>query len=267
MGYLSHPLLSAVESKAGVIEGREEDVSADDFSSLSLCDVKVVITYTNRIFHETALGLQQALQKIGVEGVEIWGDTHYAMASIFSEGNCTLPLQIAIAPHEETMLLPRYVVYHMEQSWSWFMAEIRYQVVLLEARAVWIFSEMHRTDMQRLGVIPEHIHRVPMLIDSSYVLNTLQIMQQEALDESLRAARERTDIVMIGSSSVRRRAFAREIMLNASLPPLDRLGLVFEGSVSGPEDGYFGSRRDALMRRAKVRGDVASFISIEGYAL
>jgi hypothetical protein len=231
----------------GYLRPLEIDIAGD----VPRCEVRVAITYTNRIFHETALGLQQALQRTGGGGVEIWGDTHHAMNTHFGLGACALPLQIAIGPHEETMLLPRYVVYHMEQSWSMFMTEMRYQVVLVEALAVWIFSEQHRADMQQLGVRPDRIHRVPMLIDASYLQST-RVLQKEDSDGALRAARERIDIVLFGSSSKRRRDFANGMMLNASLPPLADLGLVFEGSVSGAEEGYFGQRRDALMRRAKA---------------
>ena len=215
------------------------------------CLTKVVITYTNRIFLETARGLQQTLERSGYRGVEVWGDVYFAMDSKYSPGGCPLPLHIAIAPHEETMLLPRYVVYHMEQSWSIFNADQRYGVVLRQAQAVWIFSEQHRALMLRLGVQPHLVRLVAMPIDKSYAKSSWALLA-ETTSQQQEQQHYAVDIAMFGSSSERRMSFANDLMRNASLPPYAAMKLKLSGGVGGAENAYFGRRRDWLVRTSKV---------------
>ncbi|CAE7645039.1 unnamed protein product [Symbiodinium microadriaticum] len=138
---------------------------------------QLVITYTNRVFGETALGLQQALLRLGLAHVEviIWGDMHPALecgawVDRAEEGECKegpWRVQIAIAPHEPTLLLPRYVVLHMEQSWSVIGSGQRYLRVLSEALAVWTFSEAVSDYLQSLHVLLDRVSIVPVYTDQS----------------------------------------------------------------------------------------------------
>ena len=76
--------------------------------------VVIAITYTIRVFGETALGLQAALRRAGYSTVHVVPDmTLDAVVFLRSEGSVVL--QIALGPHDFTMLMPNYLVFQMEQ--------------------------------------------------------------------------------------------------------------------------------------------------------
>jgi hypothetical protein len=79
----------------------------------------IAITYTIRVFGETAEGLKTALRSLGYRRVYVLPDMTLGALSFLCAENgrfaCDNVLQIALGPHDFTMLLPRYVVFQMEQ--------------------------------------------------------------------------------------------------------------------------------------------------------
>jgi hypothetical protein len=81
----------------------------------------IAITYTIRVFGETAEGLKVALRSLGYRRVYVLPDlTLGALSFLCAEEGasgcaCDNVLQIALGPHDFTMLLPRYMVFQMEQ--------------------------------------------------------------------------------------------------------------------------------------------------------
>lgn len=130
--------------------------------------VILLITYTIRVFAETALALKHLLQEVldfphvfivlevtadllgDLPQIVLQDDSHAHNANMRF-------LQIAIGPHEVTTLLHRrrYIAWHMEQSWSIFFSSAlhnSYDSVLANALQVWMFSasQLHNTTAQRL---------------------------------------------------------------------------------------------------------------------
>ena len=128
-------------------------------------EVTIVITYTIRVFWETANGLKAALQRLGYNNVFILPDltlpvTEYLRTSSSRQQaqhchHTHMLLQIAIGAHDFTMLLPHYVVFQMEQVWSPIAfagrARGRYGLVLAGAACILSYSPMHAALLRDLG--------------------------------------------------------------------------------------------------------------------
>lgn len=88
-------------------------------------EVTVVLSYTIRVFGETARGLRAALRSLGYARVVILPDVTLAALRLLEETvvgdgergqDCKgCLLQIALGPHDFTMLLQRFVAFQMEQ--------------------------------------------------------------------------------------------------------------------------------------------------------
>ena len=74
---------------------------------------------------------------------------------LFSSPSHRLFIQIALGPHEITLLSPYYIVYHMEQPWSVFLIEpsmsLTYRKILTGAMAIFTFSNYHREVLIQLS--------------------------------------------------------------------------------------------------------------------
>jgi hypothetical protein len=116
----------------------------------------IVITYTNRVFAETAFGLKRALFLSGFLLVKILHDLNLEMVMKYqaiADSCSAMLLQIAIAPHDLTMFLSQnYIVYHLEQVSSDFTFGRyfpRYKYILNNALAIFTFSSYHLTFLQK----------------------------------------------------------------------------------------------------------------------
>jgi hypothetical protein len=181
---------------AGAGDGAGAGLFERSVSGRSKCgnernDVEVVITYNNAVFAETAYGLKRALELLPCSTmctlkVVVWGDMHHvfdhADYDSTGSGGCPHRIQIAIAPHEETMLFPTYIVLHMEQSWSIIASHVMYKYVLRHARAVWTFSETVRQHLLNLsiGLSEENVHFVPTYSDPEAFITEAELLAMAA---------------------------------------------------------------------------------------
>lgn len=214
----------------------------------------VVITYTNRVFHETALGFLEAIKAIGVENVEVWGDMYQAFTERYTRKHnpsnisvgvgdyheCALPLQVAIAPHEDCLLLPHYVVLHLEQTWSVFSTrDMRYKRVVENAMSVWLMSWNGMQSFSGLAIDASRMYVVPLYTRFDYAQKTLMRLQ------SANGVDDRVDKVSILGSHSRRR--------ESILSELHPLAEYLWGAVSDPGGLFFSRERDmTLLRYSKV---------------
>jgi hypothetical protein len=214
---------------------------------LSNCP-QIIISFANRVFSETARGMSQAIQRTFPNLiVAIWPDMDLSLLNL----DCPIPLQIAIAPHEQTPLLPRYIVYQMEQTWSAYMGDHRFQTILKEAVAVWTFSRQQYQLLSQIGVPPTHFWCLPLYTDRRYSDETM------ALEQSSSPPPPKTkDVMFFGSASPRRRQFAIELT-ELSLT----YGLKLGGVVGGPLECLYHRRRDALVRQSKVSSPLSPVVA------
>lgn len=132
-------------------------------------DVIILLTYTIRVFAETAAALQTQLQQhLGFPYVfvvlEVTHDSlQYLQETLSSSADGAPPkavLQIAIGPHDYTTLLyrRRYIAWHMEQSWSLFMTDMRHSYALLLSNAlhVWMFSARQMANVTTTRLYDAH---------------------------------------------------------------------------------------------------------------
>jgi len=92
-------------------------------------------------------------------------------------------LQIAIGPHESTMLLKHYIVFQMEQIWSIFYEAYlsRYKYITKNSAAVWALSSKHANDIvMKCNVSAEKVFVMPLYIDENhkipdYVISGYQV--------------------------------------------------------------------------------------------
>eukprot|EP01033_Poteriospumella_lacustris_P010466 gene10466-7440_t len=131
-------------------------------------DVIILLTYTIRVFAETAAALQTQLQQhLGFPYVfvvlEVTHDSLQYLQESLSSSDGAPPkavLQIAIGPHDYTTLLyrRRYIAWHMEQSWSLFMTDMRHSYALLLSNAlhVWMFSARQMANVTTTRLYDAH---------------------------------------------------------------------------------------------------------------
>ena len=202
----------------------------------------LVITYTNRVFYETALGFHAAIRALGIPHVEVWGDMSPAFGDQYTqrhgsdEGACALPLQLAIAPHEDAVLLPQYVVLHLEQTWSVFSSrDKRYKQVVENAMSVWLMSGNGMQSFAGLAIDPTRIFVVPLYTRFDYAQRTRERGESDQKIDR---------VAMLGSHTQRRERVLEE---------LQPLAAYLWGAVADPSTLYFSRERDLkLLRSAKV---------------
>lgn len=196
----------------------------------------IIVSYTNRVFGHNAIGIKSALEKIGYTNVQILSDltissiqsiarsqsnsSHDPFCQIFRENI----LQIAIGPHESTLLLKYYIVFQMEQIWSVFYEAYlsRYKYVFKNSIAVWALSKKHAHDIHIKGNLSkENIFIVPLYIDDTRELpkGILVVDENNIVIETSRPC-------MFGSNTPRRNEIIQPLL--AILPDHD---LKFGGSV------------------------------------
>jgi hypothetical protein len=204
----------------------------------------VVISYTNRVFYETALGFYEAIKAVGISSVEIWGDMLPSFGDKYirlpSEDNvnlrCPLPLQIAIAPHEDSLLLPHYIVLHMEQTWSPFsVRDVRYKQVVENAVGVWLMSWNGIESFSGLSIDSSKIFVIPLYTRFDYAFKNYQrFMYSPSHGGKTRG------VCMLGSHSQRREEIIAELHAVSS---------ELWGAVSPPSSLFFSRERDIVMLR------------------
>jgi hypothetical protein len=229
----------------------------------------IIISYINRFFHETAFGLFQAVEQAYSElfphslnslTISIWSDMNFAL--LLPLDRCPHePLQIAIAPHEDTPLLKRYIVFHLEQSWSHYMTNGRYMTILKESQGIWTFTNQQTTFLASIGIDPRKIWYLPCYTDRRYLQSTSQYLTsrahtsresdgvgQPSKSNNLKPEEQEQeyDVLIFGSYSERRERFITEFVQNISFPiHLFRV-------LSAPSFSLMRLRRDSSVRKAKV---------------
>ena len=125
-------------------------------------NVVIMITFTVRIYAETAYGLAHLLRTtLGFKHVLVPAELTSEVMEVIEDmyGRDMAVLQIAVAPNDISSLLvphhqsPRhhqYIVWHMEQSWNTHQQDFTsYRTVLRNAVQVWIFSEIQRSAVEQ----------------------------------------------------------------------------------------------------------------------
>lgn len=207
----------------------------------------IAITYTNRVFYETALGFSAAIKALGIHSVEIWGDMSPAFSEKYTHKYATkdgcdeLPLQIAIAPHEDTILLPRYVVLHMEQTWSVFSTrDHRYKQVVENAKAVWLMSWNGMQSFTGLAIDRRRIYVIPLYTRFDYALKS-----RDRLESADYKDIKVDKFSMLGSFTLRREEIISE---------MGALAAYMWGAIANPSALYFSRERDVkLIKFSKVQ--------------
>jgi hypothetical protein len=125
----------------------------------------IIVSYTNEIFFQNALGLQQAIQSLHVADVIATGDATldriYALLGTQFVSECRV-IQIVIGPHEPNWLMETYIVYDAEQVWSVFMDIPAYISLLNEAAAVMVMSTRHARKYERIqGFNVSNVYAIP----------------------------------------------------------------------------------------------------------
>lgn len=153
-------------------------------------DVIIAITYTIRVFGETASGLRAALEALGYHQVYIVpdmtmpaleylaglcvGTSDSSAESTQLATQCTV-LQIALGPHDISLLSADYIAFQMEQVWSPIAFagpyKLRYALVLGAARCILSYSPLHAGLLRDLGY--PCVHVVPLY--SQYADNTSKV--------------------------------------------------------------------------------------------
>ena len=114
----------------------------------------VLITFTNHVFGDNALGLQRAIQRLQIaDKVVATGDFAYhdyrrLLSDLEAHGGEYEVIQIAVGAHEPALLLRNYIVFDVEQAWSLFMSFNTYEMVLRDALAVFTMSYQHSLKLQ-----------------------------------------------------------------------------------------------------------------------
>ena len=114
----------------------------------------VLITFTNHVFGDNALGLQRAIQRLRIaDRVVASGDFNYhdyrrLLSDLGARSGEYEVIQIAVGPHEPALLLRNYIVFDVEQAWSLFMSFNTYEMVLRDALAVFTMSYQHSLKLQ-----------------------------------------------------------------------------------------------------------------------
>jgi hypothetical protein len=138
------PPLDGVYQVDVTTDGATSAGSERHTAALNKSELAVFITYGNRVFDDTAYGLQGALQRIGYSRACVMGDFDLPMyralrAGAQGGGNCSqfntneyvqefstahhdrsqaekhMVLQIALGPHEPTMLAPHYIAFQVPE--------------------------------------------------------------------------------------------------------------------------------------------------------
>eukprot|EP01032_Pedospumella_encystans_P013371 gene13371-15398_t len=188
--------------------------------------VVIAITFTIRVFAETAAGLRRALNSLGYAHVYIVPDLTLSAIDYLQAHMDSLPptqenqkneaeieptrllVQIALGPHDIAMLLPHYLVFQMEQTWSIVAFtghyKSRYALVLSNALCILAYSYVHAELLQALGypcvqVVPLFSHTPEA--ETLLATNTLHDGSNEKL----------FDFLFYGGCSARRQALLFQI--------------------------------------------------------
>lgn len=211
--------------------------------------VEIIITYNNVVFLETAIGLRQALLRLGltnttvaimVDGYKVVGDKE----EFRNPDPCSqlLRLQIALAPHEETMLLGKYIAFHMEQSWSSKSRDIYSSLILSEAVAVWSFSYVVSSFLKQNPFLSQsEVDTIPIYSDES------QLVTERFIYQSQGQRTKKYDVSFFGSHSSRRQDFIEEL-LNSEFKWMDRNRNIRSVNIGG---GFYGGINAAMTGEAR----------------
>lgn len=232
----------------------------------------ILITYTNRVFEDTAYSLSIALRRViklpaylakfqsalGLPRdttlqlkVSVCGDLNMHVYRTVLQNSDFDPLQIALGPHELTTLLKNYVAFQYEQSWStYFKAPFvdSYSKVLVGATGVWLFSEQSIPVLLSLGVRADRMHLIPVysFVQESQKISSTIYTEEKAEKEEI------YDVIFFGSCSPRRTEIIYEFDRQRQQHALIDKLLVAQIVCGGWAELWFGNKRDEYIRQAKV---------------
>jgi hypothetical protein len=242
------------QSLTSFLYGRILPISMSrSLSALSHCpraeltkdDVYIVISYINRVFDDTAFGLQDALQRIGFARVYLMGDFNVTLVGSLRSEQQQRPtlcqpaelLQISIGSHENQILAPNYISFHMEQPWTDFDGA-DFAIALHGAEAVWTFTEVHKQGLVRsMNISASDVDVVPLYTKG------LALRASARLSE----IKQDIDVLFLGGCRPRRNQILT-VVNNWCL----EVGIMCELSCVGMKTVHHDEERDLLVSRAKV---------------
>ena len=170
-----------------------------------LNNILIIITYTNQIFSDNALGLKRAIERMkpSFANVVATGDFNYydfkaylrqyllchqlkvqktnprtsiSHVDNLFENEYYKVIQIAIGAHEPPLLLKNYIVFDVEQIWSTFMKFDTFEMVLHSAIGVFTMSKQHSIKLQALkGMDKSKFYDIPLYtttLENYYIKNS-----------------------------------------------------------------------------------------------
>lgn len=229
-------------------------VDTHGVNQLQTCDstektVHFVITFTEFIFLETALGIQDALQRIGVplDRIHVPGQLNVSSAMTLLKQKEKV-IQIAVGPHQPTLLLQHYFLFHTENFESAFLDLPQYKVVMKGALGVFVYSWVHAEFVQEAyEVRPERVFVIPFYSHSPY------------LEETLTEQREETyayEVYFYGTTSVRRNEF--ELKMSEYFNSRNVTFLSTQGILDPLFDAYDGRTKEWFIKNSRIVASIHS---------
>lgn len=234
-------------------------------SAGAVLETVIFITYTARVFEETAFGLHTALLSEGFKYAAVMGDyniTRYRELILFAEQlseacrDDVLVLQITVGVHELEVLSPYYIALQMEQPWNYFFtmksASALYLDALRDAISVWTMSDQHSDFLvNRFGMSRDRLHVVPLYNEPA------PLPEGKPLDQLLSGLRstglwngpeqEDVDVTFFGFCSQRRTDLLLEL-----IPLLQQDGIRFRVLCSQVSTARWGHEREMMIAQSKV---------------
>lgn len=230
-----------------------------------LLDSIIFITYSVRVFEETAFGIRSALQAERFRHVSVMGDfnvsqyrEHLQLARRLTQqcGRDVIALQISIGLQEMEVLTPYYITLQTEQPEHHFFtgktASRLFLDTLRDAVVVWAMSEQHAHFLvsdfgfpsSRVAVLPLYCEPHPLPANIS-----LENLVDELRDSGLLTADMAgdVDVTFFGSCSNR-----RERLLLDMVPLFHAEGVVMRLLCSTVGTAQWGHERDVLIAKSKV---------------
>jgi hypothetical protein len=200
MVLFARPNTSSSISVIAVSEERHKDIQwsspANNFKDsgprFTTSTAIIFITYDVNMFMENALALKKALNRVGINRVEIMGQLNHTRYLEFQqelhcftgrEALCDRLVQLSIGPHRNAFLSLNFIAFHTENDWDEFVPKNNdpldkignihpYIPVLINAQAILVYSRQNvnflerflpATDMKKVFLTP--MYSQPLYFD------------------------------------------------------------------------------------------------------
>jgi hypothetical protein len=239
---------------------KQSVMQKDDDGSMSQIKTEIYITYNNPVFYDTAIGTRQALLRLNRPHTSVIiasdgylmsisdGDKDMEFSGPLGCANLNLlRVQIVLGAHEDTLLLPNFIAFHMEQSWSNATTDLKNLVVLQGSSAIWSFSEtVARYLDSEVMRINKSIEVVPVFFDETSILS-----DQDIIAHMENNSFARYNFTFFGSHSDRRKKIFTSCIDDVS-DALEGQALSGGGFYGGILPMISGRARDNLVFNSKV---------------